>query len=82
MTEDEAKTKWCPMGRLFFSDAAINDPSHNHIDCIGSACMMFRKSVVVDESAELAEVRTENGLLAGYRKQMKEIFWCGLAGKP
>lgn len=39
MTEDEAKTKWCPMRRRYDSTSdVIADGNH----CIGSACMAFR----------------------------------------
>lgn len=49
-TEDEAKTKWCPMvrvtvavgpaGDVYTSDNHGNDGIHP--ECIGSACMVWR----------------------------------------
>ena len=53
MTEEEAKTKWCPMVRQPFtlndqmvaanrSQESQNSPSNN---CIGSACMMWRNYI-------------------------------------
>lgn len=50
MTEEEAKTKWCPQARI---DGLTDLPAYNRcIDgsapkascCIGSACMMWRWS--------------------------------------
>jgi hypothetical protein len=78
MTEEEAKTKWCPHVR--FLDLGIEDdqPCNRHADdingkeagynpkyarCIGSACMMWRWK------AHYAEESLSNG-------------FCGLAGKP
>lgn len=56
MTEDEAKQRWCPMVRLYdpAEKIAVNRPyedewtalgvhGDNHY-CIGSACMMWRKT--------------------------------------
>lgn len=46
MTEEEAKTKWCPVvglaGAFFFSQ---KDEPHEvgSRNCIGSACMMWRE---------------------------------------
>lgn len=50
MTEDEAKTKWCPMVRWSGDNAAgfgnnrgrIDKDQHNAY-CIGSQCMMWRE---------------------------------------
>lgn len=40
MTEQEAKTKWCPMVRI---DAiVVGDEIHRRGACIGSGCMMWR----------------------------------------
>lgn len=49
MTEDEAKTKWCPFVR--FADATTEGTFNRYADgcwpvnvnCIGSACMVWRK---------------------------------------
>lgn len=43
MTEDQAKTKWCPFTRVGeqASGAAENRPDGSY-SCIGSACMAFR----------------------------------------
>lgn len=38
ITEDEAKTKWCPM--LASNSAALNKKN----SCIGSSCMGWRKT--------------------------------------
>jgi hypothetical protein len=68
MTEEEAKTKWCPMWRIgqvsdLRGSTAVNN--HSAAKCIGSDCMMWRtKPIVVD------------GKYAGYEG------YCGLAGKP
>jgi hypothetical protein len=46
MTEDEAKTKWCPMSRSWDEAGSANRGRKGEIDvadcCIGSACMMWR----------------------------------------
>ena len=79
MTEDEAKTKWCPMVRLTATGDPVNGgewhsnrmPKDDRVNvestylCIGSGCMMWRWTFV-DEA--LTDSRTD-----GY---------CGLAGKP
>lgn len=70
MTEDEAKTKWCPFVRLTASAGEwhINRPPGSAPDkpgdylCMGAACMAWRWY-------------PSNGL--GIR-----IGLCGLAGKP
>jgi hypothetical protein len=67
MTEDEAKTKWCPMVRAPSSaienhNTGINRESAD-FNCIASACMMW---LWVDG---LRGARNANGC-------------CGLGGKP
>ena len=68
MTEEEAKTKWCPMVRL--GDSGGNNQlllggTHSTLGhCIGSACMMWRERRGYDAG--------ELKLTSGY---------CGLAGK-
>lgn len=70
MTEDEAKTKWCP--HALELDTYSETVAHNRFTdgepvskCIGSECMAWRKTKL-DDMRVLGE-RT------GY---------CGLAGKP
>ena len=79
MTEEEAKTKWCPHVRSIDTQIGPDDggPCNSHMEgedlkdgrnpiyarCIGSACMAWR---FVDEVINLP---TSPG-------------YCGLAGKP
>ena len=76
MTEDEAKTKWCPMIRFAGAGNPVNggvwstnrgdDPGDiGATKCLASGCMMWRWTFI-DEA--LTDSKTH-----GY---------CGLAGKP
>ena len=70
LTEDEAKTKWCPFVRASIYEAADNDVSGNRAGplresggCIASACMAWRWG--------------EPDLLDRPRRG-----FCGLSGRP
>ena len=76
MTEDEAKTKWCPMARFLDGDdigganrwrvTTHDGLAHKECLCIGSDCMMWR------------EVERVN-------KQSSDLYtvgYCGLGGTP
>lgn len=75
MTEEEAKTKWCPalqvsaaagvMGTVSNRSNAFDDNSDRHGRCIGSACMGWRDTTVT--------FMGESSAPTGF---------CGLAGKP
>jgi len=72
MTEDEAKTKWCPFIReTEHPDGVLqtnrSDLSRGSWNCIGSACMAWRWKMTWDETGIGVE---EN--FHGY---------CGLAGE-
>jgi hypothetical protein len=72
MTEDEAKTKWCPHARVLDGSppggAGVNRKGPEAgVYCIASGCMAWRWSYS-PETAEGNDVEPE-----GY---------CGLAGKP
>ena len=68
MTEDEAKTKWCPFVRLKFA-ATSDAPSCNRDEgqtasfkrqtmCIGSACMAWRwLPLLADEAFKNAVIK-------------------------
>lgn len=66
MTEEEAKTKWCPMVPGF-NHAARNRQidDRNGYRCIASACMMWRTTELLDDDNVL-----------------RKVSYCGLAGKP
>lgn len=83
MTEDEAKTKWCPLANAH-GDSMLRgtEPSGKlvrdwqHTLCIGSACMAWRW---------LPEMSIKDGILhAGdvIGGQPVEMGYCGAFGKP
>ena len=64
MTEDEAKTKWCPMARSETWGKGSGISSANRMEngewfgyCIGSACMMWRWTPLMADAAFLAAVK-------------------------
>lgn len=66
MTEEEAKTKWCPAYR-----EPDNRGDHKSVNCIGSACMAWRWQRI-----------SPPGLMAGTGQYSDTDGYCGLAGKP
>lgn len=69
MTEDDAKTKWCPMYQVSGADGYNNrDDVPGYPKCIASDCMMWRTTVICmsDDPEILNDVRKD-----GY---------CGLGG--
>lgn len=76
MTEDEAKTKWCPFARYTsvrgtginrWIDEGDTNMSPDPAKCIGSACMAWR------EVTSFRADRLTDEIVGGY---------CGLAGAP
>lgn len=83
MTEDEAKTKWCPFARIHDGDPPVSvnrpEPYADVPKCLGSFCMAWRKTGV-------AKVENRRGQMVdrdidGTGRWHYEGF-CGLAGKP
>lgn len=73
MTESEAKTKWCPMVRVYYDrnqngviDDAIFSNRETTPRCIGSGCMMWRKQTGFRHAADASN----------------DAGFCGLAGSP
>jgi len=83
MTEDEAKTKWCPMAREYVINATAADVGQSEtnmpygdITCIASECMAWQWIVTPEE----AEKRGRVGMT--YQPNEKTAGgYCGLAGK-
>ena len=85
MTEDEAKTKWCPQ--------TLGRTPPNPEACGGSACMAWRWSGEADPGAGFVKVKNKNGSVTvvseafaksqGYLAEptVSEGF-CGLARSP
>ena len=66
MTEQEAKTKWCPMVKRVKSEVI---DSRNLPYCLASACMLWRWSIPIEK----VSLQNEEEWSEGY---------CGLGGKP
>ena len=69
MTEQEAKTKWCPMVPVKMVQVGIDDYAQSRARCIGSECMMWR-------------VRKWDTYPDGQCPPEPTEGYCGLAGKP
>lgn len=98
MTEDEAKTKWCPFNRITSegpSGVLYNNRNTNifNPECIASACMAWR--AIIELTTTQASLKPEGegwekkgppfgeGGLTTYRQDWKrQTGFCGLAGKP
>lgn len=77
VTEDDAKTKWCPM--------AV--PPTNMAKCIGSACMMWRTPGITRVAATGEVLPAAKFMQAIHDGIEMETVWadygyCGLAGRP
>lgn len=98
MTEEEAKTKWCPFVQESKGIGSWNRPRAAESDtaarynCIGSDCMAWQWEPMV----EISKDDYEAGILInkhpladvryvgsdGYRRVEIPTGFCGLAGKP
>lgn len=75
MSEDEAKTKWCPFAHLESGNRALGGDYRKSVLCIGSACMAWRWNYnpALRDEYRAKDNMTDDVLLSGF---------CGLAGKP
>lgn len=74
LTEEEAKTKWCPFVRRTYSGIPVNRVADtaefmDSCPCIASACMAWRWRRRYADDAKEAKISHATG-------------YCGLAGKP
>lgn len=84
MTEDEAKTKWCPFyrsasnGGYTVDNRAPNDDyagkGFQRFNCIASACMAWRHTYDTTDAFKAAMDDSFSAAPTG--------GYCGLAGKP
>lgn len=94
LTEDEAKTKWCPFVRASIYEAADNDVSGNRAGplresggCIASACMAWRWGEPGFQTEfEYGEAnRRGERAITGSRQvplDRPRRGYCGLGGRP
>lgn len=76
MTEEEAKTKWCPFSRVSPWPAngsynrITNKEGAAYTNCIASSCMVWRTHNYILDTAGYSQPNT------------KGLGYCGLAGTP
>ena len=57
MTEEEAKTKWCPMERYHSKSSPTNTEQYNHMSrCIASGCMMWTEYQCSTENTNYEQI--------------------------
>ena len=84
MTEEEAKTKWCPHAVASHTDprAGFRDDGRPMVHpCIGSACMAWRWD---NEWTSATEESMGRDLVLRLKRKVDEprLGYCGLADKP
>ena len=84
MIEDEAKTKWCPFGRVgsAYGSTLNRSPFGTAASdslCIGSACMAWRWGPDVDGIPAYRNTPIKDS--PGH-SIYEPLGFCGLAGKP
>lgn len=92
-TEEEAKAKWCPHGRMADCergfgynrwDAERHEPEKETSRCIGAKCMAWRWKPISDhdESVIRKYARDTSREMAEKRFQSQRKGYCGLSGSP
>lgn len=78
MTEDEAKTKWCPFSREHGGVNRLGGPFPG-TECLGSACMAWRKTGEKFRDAHTGRLHDRD--MTGHGHWIQDGY-CGLAGAP
>lgn len=94
MTEDEAKTKWCPFARQMVSLDNTVTGSPNEIAsanrfhkgkvtlCLGSGCMAWRRQTVMIDRATGEPAIPGVTAIGALEERYSAHGFCGLAGQP
>lgn len=94
MTEDEAKTKWCPFVRIGSELSGLGSLNRDvqlgentmQVNCIASACMAWRDTSVTTrpylDGKPIAEGMTIHPQGRPVEHRPVRNGFCGLAGEP
>jgi hypothetical protein len=87
MTEDEAKTKWCPY--TFMQATVLRNPGPIG-NCIASGCMAWRIGYTQEYQSMASDdppgagwtLSSSSGLKRIWTRMAQTEGYCGLAGRP
>jgi hypothetical protein len=97
MTEEEAKTKWCPFARVSMAwqssigsaNRGLTEDEKPLANCIGSACMAWRWEGFLRQGSDrkpylaVTEREAYEARSDVYdNRNVARVGFCGLAGKP
>ena len=80
MTEDQAKTKWCPFTRIY-NRTATGTPTGSAY-CLASACMAWRRQTVFIDRATNEPAVPGKAAIGDLELWYSNEGYCGLAGAP
>lgn len=89
MTEEQAKTKWCPQARVTGMDGPSGNRHVLHADglngadrCIASACVVWRRHTVMIDRATGEPAVPGVAAIGQLEERYSADGYCGLAGQP
>lgn len=92
MTEEQAKTKWCPFARVGFGGGDLSSATPNRSImgdglnganlCIASACMAWRRQTVMIDRATGESAVPGVAATGQLEERYSADGYCGLAGQP
>lgn len=85
LTEEEARTKWCPHARQDDNVGIFRNALHddNGFACIASECMAWRWRVEVEYPTAYHNLYSVGGgVMEKPKRTQLKTGYCGLAGRP